>query len=1280
MSAHPPNPLQPEKQSFRANDRFDVLRQVGAGAMGVVYEAWDKDRNTRVALKTLTGLHAQALQLFKNEFRALADVSHPNLAALHELFFEDQWFFSMEYVDGGHFLDFVRPGGPSVQLPAIPRRVIGPDESTIMHVETGPWISAGMAELPGKTDQPRLPGHCDTRLLRASLEQLARAVLGLHDAGILHRDLKPLNVKVTPEGRVVVLDFGLAAHTGRTQAGEARALAGIVGTVNYMSPEQAAGSRVTEATDWYSVGVMVYEALTGHRPFEGSAGDVVRNKQQFDAPRLNVLTNAGEEWDTICAGLLKRETGQRMGGAALLAVLNKYAVPALQPAAPVRPAERIFVGREPHLALLAEAFGATKAHVPSVVFVHGKSGIGKTSLLEHFLSELAGHPDVVILAGRCYERESMPYKSFDGVVDALAHYMAALPRQEMNELTPRDAAALAQVFPVMGQVESIASAPLRSPRLFDQYDLRRKAFAALRELFARLGDRRRVVIYIDDLQWGDVDSVTLLREILRPPDAPAFLFAGAYRSEYEGRSPALDALLSELPAGPGFERRDIPVGPLTPAETRALAMRLLRDQARDIPDAASRMEEIARESEGSPYLLQEIASGSNSEAGGTTEAAGRSLDAVLYKRIAILADKPRKLLETVSVSVRPLGEREAFLAAGIGTRDPGVMTALRSARLIRGNGGGEIEPYHDRVRETVLAHLDSTALAQCHLRLATTLEASFTGKDGADTEAAAVHFEGAGEKEKASQYYSASADRASAALAFKHAASLCQRALDLSSLTGENRRRLIIKLADALGNAGRGPEAARAYRDAAQGAHEPEIFELERKEAYWFASSGHLDEGREALQKMLRRAGLRVPGPFGQLAGIVVSEVWLALRGIGFRERPESAIPRAELDRLDVYWDATRSFGMIDVPAAIYLTPRCLLLALRTGEIGRIARILALHCIGLAGFRIPFVRARVPQLLATCGALSERADSPYLNGMFRMAAGMIGLVSGLWRESLKHFREAERIFSQECAGVAWELATVRTFSLWALVYYGGYAELCRLAPLWSQEGADRGDLFQAVSIDAGQRPLCELVAGRPDAALQMLEESLKRWTQRNYSVQLAIAVHARTSIYLYQGEAVVAWEFLGREWPGLKRNHYLRLSGIRQWCYSTRAQSALALACTTADFEALVRSAERDARKLEGDGKPFARALAGLVRAGCASIRGAGNAIALLEKAVADLDLADMAMIAAAARHRLGELTGGETGQALIEQSELAMRAEGVVDPARMTAMFANGFSSSASE
>ena len=91
------------------SSRFKVTRRVGAGGMGVVFEAWDEELGVRSALKTLTGFDPNALYLFKNEFRALADISHPNLVALYELFSEQgQWFFSMEYVEGVHFLEFLR--------------------------------------------------------------------------------------------------------------------------------------------------------------------------------------------------------------------------------------------------------------------------------------------------------------------------------------------------------------------------------------------------------------------------------------------------------------------------------------------------------------------------------------------------------------------------------------------------------------------------------------------------------------------------------------------------------------------------------------------------------------------------------------------------------------------------------------------------------------------------------------------------------------------------------------------------------------------------------------------------------------------------------------------------------------------------------------------------------------------------------------------------------------------------------------------------------------------
>jgi serine/threonine protein kinase/tetratricopeptide (TPR) repeat protein len=1249
-----------------------VIRRIGAGGMGVVHEAWDKERNIRVALKTLTGLDPRALQLFKNEFRALADVSHPNLAALYEFFAEEgQWFFSMEYVEGGHFLEHVRPGWHPAPLSARPEDLIGPDEPTFAQDAILPAVAASPPEVAKEMAKDvSTSSLCDTERLTASLDQLARAVLALHAAGILHRDLKPLNVKVAPEGRVVVLDFGLAAHAGPLDFGIAASHAGVVGTVPYMSPEQAAGGHVTDATDWYAVGVMVYEALTGQRPFEGNPRQVLEDKQRLAAPPVTRLADVSGEWHAICAGLLERDPARRMNGADLLALLERHAAPSTRPVTAARPAERIFVGRETQLALLREAFAATEANVPSLALVHGKSGIGKSSLVERFLAELAAQPNMVILAGRCYERESMPYKAFDSVVDSLARYLRALPRHEAAELTPRDAATLAQVFPVLRQVEAMASAPQRPAQLLDQYEQRRKAFVALREIFARLGDRRRVAVYIDDMQWGDVDSVTLLTEILRPPDAPAFLLVAAYRSEYEARSPALQALLTGIPEGAGLRRSDVLVGPLSAEETRSLAMRLIGRGSQ------ARIEEIARDSEGSPYLLQEIADGSASGSAETTEAAGLRLDSVLYRRIAALPDDPRRLLRTVAVSVRPLGEREAFQAADIESHDPKVLVALRAARLIRGaGGGGEIEPYHDRVRETVIAHLSADRLAACHLRLATTLETAMRAGSAIDAEAAAIHFEGAGLKDKASQYYSSAAERAVAALAFKHAAELCQRALDLSPFTGEDRRRLVVKLADALGNAGRGAEAARAWREAARGAAEPEVFEFERREAYWFAISGHVDEGREALMKMLARVNVRIPGTLGRVGGIVLGIIWLKLRGLEFRRRPESEIPQSLLDRIDVYWDAVRSFGMIDVSAAVYMVPRCLLLSLRAGETGRIARVLALHNIGLESYQMPVGGLRIANFPALYGTLLAQNRSPYLEGMFGLSTGMVGLVTGRWRESARHFQEAERIFSQECSGVSWELATVRIFPLWDLLHSGRYAELCRRASILSQEGTDRGDLYQTITIALGPQPVCELIVGRPDAALRTIEEALRRWTRRDDNVQIAIAVFVRAWIDLYQGMAAAAWELLDREWPTLRKNLHLLLGSARQWLYFTRAESALAFACTAPNRGALLKLAERSARWLEGDEAPFARPLATLIRAGCASLRGdKGKAIALLEKAVADFDASDMAMLAAAARRRLGELTGGESGRSLIQESERAMRAEGVHDPGRLTDIFANGF------
>ena len=303
------------------NERYEVLRRIGAGGMGVVFEVLDRERGQRLALKTIAANRdADKVYQIKNEFRALTDLSHRNLVALYDLVVEDeseQCFFTMELLDGQDLLAYLW-GKPTKDEMGNAETSSGLARSGNT-VTTPIWRSNGASETtqPYVEPEPMFHTPCLIDRLRLALPQLVHGLNALHAAHKIHRDIKPSNILVTSTGRVVLVDFGLAAEIGH---GHAEDEGNIVGTAAYMAPEQSAGeTTLGAAVDWYALGAVIFHALTGHLPFEGATTRVMLEKQQMTARRASRLaTGIPEDLDQLCADLLELDPRKRPTGADML--------------------------------------------------------------------------------------------------------------------------------------------------------------------------------------------------------------------------------------------------------------------------------------------------------------------------------------------------------------------------------------------------------------------------------------------------------------------------------------------------------------------------------------------------------------------------------------------------------------------------------------------------------------------------------------------------------------------------------------------------------------------------------------------------------------------------------------------------------------------------------------------------------------------------------------------------------------------------------------------------
>jgi serine/threonine protein kinase/tetratricopeptide (TPR) repeat protein len=1264
---------------FLGTERFRIRRRLGSGGMGVVYEAHDRETDKIVALKTLTRAEASHISRFKNEFRSLADVSHPNLVALYEFMADGQyWFFTMELVQGINFLEYVRPGYhakhfQSSRTPTLRKTTddAGTELLADYEAETRqldsirPTYSA--EESPETSEDTSLSqSQLDLNRLHLSLRQLAEGLHGLHETGKLHRDIKPSNVLVTKEGRVVILDFGLVAEVEGKELHESVTLAG---TPDYMSPEQGAQLPISRSSDWYSVGVMLYQALTGRLPFAGKFFEVMMNKQNFDPPAPSELvTNVPQDLNDLCMQLLRRKPEERPSGREILRVLGHGETgPLQQPImslpAPSQVHTSPFVGREHQLRELADDFAVTRRGQTVTVYLHGSSGMGKSALAKHFLDELRHQqPGVVILEGRCYERESVPFKALDGVVDSLTKYLLSLPDAKAEALMPREVLALARLFPVMLQVDCVFNAPQREQEIPDPFTLRRKAFAALRELLARISDRQPLILYIDDLQWSDADSTTLLEDLLRPPDSPPLLLLSSFRSEDIEAKPFLKSLLEKA----GSEsRREVRVGALSKTESYALLRDLLGPSASVLEPFT---EAILSEARGNPFLLEQLARyAATSDQTSTT---GITLGVMLDERLRHLPSGARQFVEALAVAGRPINPEVVYQAAELSGDELPLVSSLRAAQFLRTGGAGHaLELYHDRIRETLTAQLDPKKVVQIHRRLAQALE----GRGIDDPEALFEHYLGAGERVRAATHAALAARKAATALAFDRAAGFYRRALELAPARGAELVDLKRGLADALVNAGRPAEAANAYLDVAQLTSAGHSLDFKRRAAQQLLMGGHIEEGLELIRSVLAAVGFTLPaGPKRALLSLLLKRIQIRLRGFNFTERDASQIPEADLVRIDTCWAVAAGLAAVDLIRGADFQSRHLLLALRAGEPFRVARAIAFEAAQAASRGGP-AQERAAQIARRAEELSQKVGHPQAIGLSIWASGVGAYLVGNWKQAAEGCERAAEVLRDRCTGVAWELTMAHRFMLSSLLYLGELAEVSRRVPSLLSAALEQGNVFAATDLRT-RLNLVWLAADDPDTARAEVIEALKAWPHENFHLQHYSSLLALTQIELYTGDVEVAWRHIEGQWPALEDSMLLRIQVLRIEARHLLARAALATATTKVGRDRL-RIAEKLARKIEKENMSWAKPFATLVRAAIAHQRGeSAQAPTLLAEAIQGFENADMALYAAAARRRLGERLGDDRGRQLISEADAWMVNQRIKNPESMIHMLAPGF------
>lgn len=1243
---------------------YELEHRLGAGGMGEVYSAHHVETGRRVAIKFLSRTTARLLYRFKREFRALADVSHRNVIQLGELVVPHKGtaFFTMELIDGQPFVDYVRRSARPGELPNLVR-------------------------------------------LGRALRQLVEGLNHLHEIGCVHRDVKPSNVLVSNDGRVVLLDFGLVSELGDE---DGISLDGqLLGTPAYMAPEQASMAEVSPATDFYALGVMLFECLTGVLPFRGSAMEIVLRKQDEEPPDpCDLVGGVAPALRELCMRLLAHEAERRAGYDELVEVLASRELGASDDSRPPTEKRRErrtrspFVGRRAELQTLTEALDDVRSKSTAVaVHIGGDSGVGKSALVGQFLAEVRASTDAMILRGRCLERESVPYKGVDSVVDSLSSRLRRMLDHDVAQLRPRHVAALCQIFEVLGDVWPIDH---DLDERYEPSEQRRLGLAALREVVTKLAAQRPLLIHVDDFQWADVDGARLLTSLVCPPAPPALLLIVTFRGSAGDAARHGEALaeLTSAAARLGRDVREIELGPLPGLAAAELAATLMglddfgSIEAREL--ARRQADVVARRARGNPFYIEQMvfdAAGSEDSETGD--------DRIVARRIVALEPTARRLLATVAVYGGPtplalIREVYAGDAAEISWSERRAEVGEIVERLCElgllsrrgefdsshdgglqqsasGEGGPVFEAAHARIREVTIGELETGELAAIHRQLGEALE-----RLGGEPEALADHFEGAGDLERTLAYAERAAEQAIAALAFGRAVRGYRRALEmLERLEAEGRppdparrHQLRLALARQLVNFGRSSEAGRLLTELAREAQRPEqALTLRRDAAEQLLYAGHVGEGLALAAEVLREIGEAPPrGFWASMWSFLWGRLRLRLRGRGFRVRPASELPSERLAHFDTLWTINKGLILHLEMHSWVLHNRLMQLALDLGEPRRLGTMFANEMLIVAASGST---DEVHVLAGRARELAARVDDRELDRTIDLQRDLVDYALNDFRRSTDQLRELlPRL--DDVAGAEWlRLSAVLCYSSLCVIT-GRWGELDRNLPQWLAAARERGNLREIVELEA-YAAMTELHRGNLPQARYHLDSGRALWDATSYNYTSVMLDRVEVFMLLAEDRIEQVCARIDQLLAAVKRSSVALNPVVKRFVDQLigRCWTVAALRLGNTDLQARVRKV---CRRLRATKVALYVGEAALFEAALLSIDNQDEEVRLRWREAEQLfDGAGIECQLAAVRWQLARLTDSSEARSFERAANRYFERNGIADPAHLVAMLAPG-------